>query len=98
MSFRVAFAVESTVTLDDTTAIMVTWDPVLSGKMVCDPSVGGKTVAHTESLKNGQARLSFVVPKTAKGKLLTVKVKITATEPKSGKTVSAAKVAKFRVR
>lgn len=52
--------------------------PLASGKMVCDPSVAGKVVPHTESFKGGVARLSFVVPKTAKGKQLTVKLTITA--------------------
>ena len=40
----------------------------------------------------------FVIPKTAKGKLLTVKVKITATDSESGTTMTATKIATFRVR
>ena len=66
--------------------------------MVCDPSVAGKVITHSESFKNGQARLSFVIPTTAKAKLLRVNVKITATEKKTGKTVSAIKIATFHVR
>lgn len=69
-----------------------TGDPMTTGKMICDPSVSGKVVRHAESFKGGIAKLSFVVPKTAKGKLLKVKVTI-----KAG-TKSATKVATFRVR
>ena len=104
VSFRVTFAIESTMTNIDigtgeiTTGTMVMWTPVSGGKMVCAPSVAGKTLVHVESLKNGQAKLSFVVPKGARGKVLSVKVKITATEPRSGKTVTASKVATFRIR
>ena len=77
------------------TVTMIT--PVERGKMVCDPSIAGRVIPHKESLKNGQARLSFVIPATAKGKLLKVKVKITATEKDTGKTFTASKIATFRV-
>ena len=50
--------------------------PLTKGRMVCDPSVAGKLIKHTESFKAGKARLSFVVPKTAKGKQLKIKIKI----------------------
>jgi hypothetical protein len=66
--------------------------PLTKGKMVCDPSVAGKVLKHAESFKGGTARLSFLVPKSAKGKLLKVKVTITA----SG--VAATKIATFKVR
>jgi hypothetical protein len=59
--------------------------------MTCDPSVAGVVLKHTESFTNGKARLSFVVPRTAKGKPLKVKVKIT-----TGVT-SATKVATNKV-
>ncbi len=52
--------------------------PLSGGSMVCDPSVGGKLVRHVESFRNGLARLSFVVPKAAKGKQLRVKLTIKA--------------------
>jgi hypothetical protein len=55
--------------------------PLTSGKMVCDPSLAGKVITHQESFRNGLARLSFLVPKTAKGK--TLKVKLTITAPSS---------------
>ena len=37
----------------------------------------GKVLPHAESFTKGKVRLSFAVPKTAKGKLLKVTVKIT---------------------
>lgn len=52
--------------------------PLTAGTMICDPSVGKKVIPHAESFKNGVARLSFVVPKAAKGKLLKVRVTIKA--------------------
>jgi len=63
-----------------------------TGRMVCDPSVAGRVIRHAESFRAGKARLSFVVPKTAKGKLLKVKVTI-----KNG-TQSATKIVIYRVR
>jgi hypothetical protein len=104
VSFRVEFWTEKPFTSIDIatgetkTGTMTTWTPVPSGKMVSDASVAGKAIAHSESFKGGQARLSFVIPKTAKGKLLSVRVKITATEKESGKTMTARKIATFRVR
>jgi hypothetical protein len=65
--------------------------PLLSGRMVCDPSIAGVVVAHAESFKGGTARLSFVVPANAAGKLLTVKLTI-----KAG-SQSATKVTTFQV-
>jgi len=47
-----------------------------SGTMICDPSIGGTVIPHAESFAGGTAKLSFTVPKTAKGKLLKVKVTI----------------------
>jgi hypothetical protein len=61
---------------------------LLTGKMVCDPSVAGKVIKHAESFKGGKARLSFVVPKTAEGKLLKVKITITASGQSAGRTYS----------
>jgi hypothetical protein len=66
--------------------------PLRVGTMVCDPSVAGKVLRHAESFKAGKARLSFLVPKTAKGKQLKVKVTIKAA------TKSATKVVTFRVK
>lgn len=53
-------------------------EPLTRGTMVGAPSVAGKVIRHTESFTAGVARLSFVVPKTAKGKQLKVKVTIKA--------------------
>jgi hypothetical protein len=66
--------------------------PLTQGTMVCDPSVGGKVIKHAESFTGGKARLAFVVPKTARGKQLKVKVKIVTG------TQSATKVATFKVK
>jgi hypothetical protein len=55
-----------------------TGKPLLTGTMSCAPSVAGKAIKHTESFRSGKARLSFVVPTTAKHKLLKVTITITA--------------------
>jgi hypothetical protein len=80
------FAIVFPVTRSDTGA------PLTQGTMVCDPSVAGKVLPHRETFKAGKARLSFAVPRGAKGKSLKVKVTITAG------TKSATKVATFRIR
>jgi hypothetical protein len=65
--------------------------PLAGGTMSCSPTINGKLVAHTDSMSNGTARLSLVVPKNAKGKTLSVKLAVTA----GGSTV--AKVASYRI-
>ena len=52
--------------------------PLLTGTIACHASVAGKVVRHVQSFTAGRARLSLVVPKTAKGKLLKVGVRVTA--------------------
>jgi hypothetical protein len=52
--------------------------PLTTGRMTCDPSVSGKVITHAESFTGGAAKLSFTVPKAAKGKVLKVKVTITS--------------------
>ncbi len=47
-----------------------------NGTLDCDPRVGGKVIRHAESFKAGTVRMSFLVPKTASGKLLRVAVEI----------------------
>ena len=70
--------------------VLAAGDPERHGRAAADrqdglrPVGGGKVLRHTDSFKAGKARLSFVVPKTAKGKLLKVEIKITA----SGQTAS----------
>jgi hypothetical protein len=68
-----------------------TGGPMTAGKMVCDPSVLGKVIPHAESFKGGKARLSFVIPLSARSRVLKVKVTIVAG------TFSATKIASFRV-
>jgi len=55
----------------------------VGGRMDCSPTVSGKQLTHSDSFKHGTAQLSFVVPATAKGKLLKVKIAIVS----SGRTV-----------
>lgn len=74
------------VTRSDTGARLTT------GRMICDPSVAGRVLRHAESFTGGKAKLSFLVPKAAKGKLLKVKVKIVA----GGQ--SATRIATYRIR
>jgi hypothetical protein len=69
-----------------------TGGPMTAGTMTCDPSVSGRMLAHTESFSAGKARLSYVVPKTAKGKLRKVKLTISS----DGR--AATKIATFKVR
>jgi hypothetical protein len=66
--------------------------PMTTGTMICDPSVSGKVIQHAEKFANGVARLSFTIPKTAKGKLLKVKVTI-----KAGNQAST-RITTFKVR
>jgi hypothetical protein len=65
--------------------------PLTSGRMICDPSVQGKVIGHAESFRGGKAQLSFVVPRTAKGKQL----KVTMTIKLGDK--AATRIAVFRV-
>jgi hypothetical protein len=66
--------------------------PLTTGQMICHPYVSGRQLLHAESFKAGKARLSFVVPKSAKGRQLQVKVTI-----KLGQQ-SATRAATFRVK
>jgi hypothetical protein len=68
-----------------------TGTPLKTGRMICDPSVAGKVIKHAEQFKNGVATLTFVVPKTAKGKVLKVKVRIV------NGTQSATKIVTFPI-
>lgn len=79
------FTVSFKVTSGDTGA------PLTRGKMILEPSVAGQLIRHTESFRGGTARASLVVPATAGGKLLKVKLTISA----GGQT--ATKIATFRV-
>jgi hypothetical protein len=50
--------------------------PLTQGRMLCAASVRGKAIAHAQSFVNGKARLAVKIPKTAKHKLLRVRVTI----------------------
>jgi hypothetical protein len=76
------FTVSFRVTRSDTKASLK------SGTMMCDPSIGGKVITHTESFRGGTARLSFLVPANAAGKLLKVKVTIKAAGRSTARVVS----------
>ena len=65
--------------------------PLTTGALTANPSVDGKAIKHTESFKNGRAEVSLVVPRSAKGKLLRMSIRISG----SGGT---ARVYGFRVR
>jgi hypothetical protein len=66
------FLVSFKVTRSDTKA------PLMRGIMACDPSIAGKVMTHSESFRAGIARLSFVVPANAAGKMMKVKLTIRA--------------------
>ena len=66
--------------------------PLTGARMACSPAVAGKLLKHAESFKAGKARLTFVVPKTAKGKLLKITIKITTRAAKSTTKIYAFKV------
>jgi FG-GAP-like repeat len=62
--------------------------PLTSGKMTGHARVrGGRVLADHESFRNGKARLSVVVPKTAKGKQLRVDVTIRAATGKAATSI-----------
>lgn len=52
--------------------------PLRTATMTCNPSLGSRVLRHTESFANGIARLSLVVPKTARGRSLKVVITVTA--------------------
>ena len=65
---------------------------VTTGRMAAETRVAGKLVSHTQSFKGGKMRLSLLVPRSAKGKLLTVALKFA----RNGQT--AKKTLTYRVR
>jgi hypothetical protein len=69
-----------------------TREALTEGTMVCEPSIAGKVLRHAEFYVASTARVSFVIPRSAKGKLLKVKVTVTLGER------SATRVATFRIR
>ncbi len=77
-------------------SLITTWQPLARGKAVATPTAGSKPIRYTASIKAGVLRVSMLIPKAAKGKLLRVPVKVTATD--SGKTVSTSEVVSFRIK
>jgi len=67
---RFTFAVK--VTRSDSGALLT------AGTLSCTPTIGQEPIGHAASFKKGKARLALTVPRTAKGKLLRVKIEITA--------------------
>ncbi len=56
--------------------------------IICDVSVAGKLIPHDVSLGSGSAWVSATIPKSAKGKLLTVKVTVERDGRSASKTVA----------
>lgn len=80
------FTVTFRVTRSDTGA------PLAGASLACTTKVAGKVVPHVHAYTTGKARATLVVPKTGKGKLLTVAVKVAA----SGQ--AATKVVTYKIR
>jgi len=47
-----------------------------NGRVSCDPSMQGKPLVHATQFRNGTANVRFTIPKTARGKLLKVRLTI----------------------
>jgi len=62
--------------------------PLTEGRIVSAVTLAGKPIKHLDSFANGKARLWLRVPKTAKGKLLTIKVKITSDAQAATKAIT----------
>jgi hypothetical protein len=75
-----------------------TWTPVPRGKATCAATIAGKVLARCGPLEDGDVRVSLVVPKTATGKVLRIAIKVTVKDSETGKTLTARRVASFRVR
>jgi hypothetical protein len=76
---------------------VLTWTPVARGKAVCTATAPAKVLTRC-GLKNGDLRVSLVVPKAAAGKLLRIAVKVTASDKETGKTVTASRVVTYRIK
>ena len=81
-----AFSVAFKVTRSGSSAALT------SGRMALDPTIDGRVIPHTESFRGGTARARLVVPGTAGGKQLKLKLTVRA----GGQ--STTKVSSFRVR
>ena len=63
-------------------------NPLTEGTMIATSLLAGKTIAHKQQFRGGVAQISLVVPKTAKGKTLTVKLTITSSGGSATKTAT----------
>lgn len=50
--------------------------PLRDGRMICDPSLDGRVITHSESFAAGIAKLSFLVPGRAKGRRIRITLTI----------------------
>ena len=66
--------------------------PLTGGRLVWSPSAAGKPIKHAESFKAGKARLSLLVPRSARGTVLEIKLRIIV----SGKTATRLYTYKIR--
>lgn len=100
--FPVEFFRTKTVTvvdLDETREdLVVSWEPVASGKFTARVTVAGATRQRSGAVRRGELRLSLDVPRTARGKVVRIAIRVTATDEETGKTLAATKVATFRVK
>lgn len=78
--------------------LVVSWEPVTSGKFTARVTVAGATLQRSGAVRRGELRLSLAVPSTARGKVVRIAVRVTATDRETGKTLTATKVATFRVK
>lgn len=104
VAFPLKFQTQRTVAVIDIqtgetrTSQVISWTPASGGTMTCSASVGRKVPARCGSFKGDVARITLIVPKDARGKLLKLAAKITATEKETGKTVNTTRAVSFRVR
>jgi hypothetical protein len=61
---------------------------LISGKMTCDPTLGGQAIKHRGQFTRGTATVRFTIPKAAKGKLLKVRLTITLGAQRATRTSS----------
>lgn len=70
------------VTASDTGALLA------KGTMVWVPSIAGKVLPHTQLFQQGVAAVTFLIPKAAKGKQLTIKMKMVLGNQSTTKVVT----------
>jgi hypothetical protein len=78
--------------------LAVSWEPVTRGKFTARVTVAGAALKPSGVVRRSEVRLSLAVPKTARGKVMRIAVRVTATDRETGRTLTATKVATFRVK